>query len=767
MHRSLNLRPVWAVCSAAVLLLAASPAALSQPGPGPVFGYLANPHVPTPVSLYVDGSVPAPDPVPQGLAAPRVVPRATPPARPEQPTALPAVASGAELSAALSWPASEASFGYGPGYPGLFVHDVGNDGRLDVLAATMNVPGYWYIASGLTGALQKTYLSRGFTGGIIDFHLVTLAGVDCVSVATPTTLFVYRLDDKALLHTFALPTNPRRARVADLDQDGDYEVVVLTGGSYYNYPPFAQSTYVYDLATHDLLWSVPSAGFTYELAIGDFTDEAGLEIITAGATTRVFSGSGAILWSPPDNLADIVAGNFDSDPELEFAGIESWDNVRVYDARQQQQIWSLAELDDLEHVAAHDFDGDGRHELLIGDGQWGDVCVYSSTTQLPIHCIRNQENGVGRIAAGDIDGLPGDEILWGAGVSSSGEDQLAFGNLDVPTQVWWEFDESPAHPDTLVADVDLDGNPEFIYASYSSRSGYYSGRLHFADPQTMLDRATTAPFANGSDWLGTGGLDVGKLDADPALEIVVATARVRNAILEIYDGATRALQRTINLPLDGPSNTPVRLPRIIDGPSILVEYNNRLRKIRVADGAATWTSAPLPGAPINTLDVGQLDGDPGLEAVATTGTTVTVVDLDSQTTQWSLPLGGAATVDGERQRLILATGAQLRIYHIPTQTLIRSYPLPAVAKAAWSARVAGQRMLFAAFEDGAVVGLLEESGETILAETTDRAGFARHASRIPTLASGTSLSFWQRSDYAVHRAQVEITITPLFADGFE
>lgn len=766
MNSSVNPRPSVAMCSLVTLMLFASLPAFSQPGPSPAFGYLSNPNVP-PVSIFADDSVAAATNSPQGPATPRVLARSAPPARPAGQPWLPGITGGPEVTAALSWPASEAAFGYAPGYPGVFVHDVGNDGQMDVLAASGNQPGYWYIASWMTGALKKTYVSRGYPGGIVDFSLSTLGGVDYVSVATPTTLFVYRLEDKVLLHTFALPANPRRVRLADLDQDGDFEVVVLTGGAYYYYPPDAQATYVYDLASSGLLWSLASTGRSLEVAIGNFSDDAGLEIVVAGESTRVLSSSGAILWSPAGNLVDVVAGNFDSDPDLEFAGIESWETLRVYDARQQQQIWSLTSLGDLEHVAAHDFDRDGQHELLIGDGQWGSVCVYSSISHLRIHCINNQEHGVGRMAAGDIDGLPGDEILWGSGYTSSGTDQFVVGRLGNPTQVWWANDEAAAHPDTIVADVDLDGEPEFIYATYSSRSGYDSGRLHIADPVTMLDRAVTPTFAGGLDWLGTGGLDVGQLDGDPALEIVVATARIRDAILEIYDGATLALQRTVNLPVDGPYGTSARLPRIIDSTSVLVEYNNTLRRIRIADGAATWTSAPLLGAPVNTLDVAQLDADPGLEAVATTNGSVTVVDLDTQTTQWSLLVGGAATLDVARKQLVLAAGPLLRIYDIPTQTLIRSYPLPAAATAAWSSDVAGKRVLFAAFEDGAVVGLLADSGEAIISEATNRPGFARYASRMPTQASATSLSFWSRSDYAVHRAKVDVTITPLFANGFE
>lgn len=758
---------VWGYGTALLLLFCGAPA-VADPGVGPAYGYLSNPHIPVPVSFHPDAAGLPTINSPVGPGTPRVRVSPHPTAQPASLDWLVPLAAGAEVSASLSWAASEASSGYAPGYPGIFVRDVDNDGQMDVVAAAHGGGvGYWYIARWESGALKKTYVSHGYPSGIIDFTLSTLDGVDYLAIATETTLYVHRLSDKALLHTLPLPANPRRARLADLDQDGDFELLILTGGSYYNYPPYPSAIYVYDLATQALQWSAALTGKVFELAIGDFHDEPGLEIVLAGDSSKVYSSSGLVLWSPVGRLVDVVAGNFDDDPELEFAGIESWDNVRVYDARQQQQIWSLGGLSDLAHVAANDFDRDGQDELVIGEGQWGKVCIYSTITQLRLHCIDNPQHGVGRIATGDIDGWPGDEIIWGSGYSSSGEDALVVGGLTNVAPAWSEIDESAAHPDMRIDDVDLDGVPEFIYASYAYRSGYDSGRLHFADPETMRGRAVTVPFGDGLDWLGTGGLDVGQLDDDPAKEIVVATARIRSAILEIYDGATRVLERRVNLPLDGPYGTPVRLPRIINSTSVLVEYNHTLRKIRLADGVATWTSAPLIGTPLNTLDVAQLDDDPGLEAVATTNGSVTVFDLDTQTVQWTLLVGGSATVDVARRQLILAAGMQLRVYDVPTQTLIRSYPLPAAAKSAWSSDVAGQRVLFATFENGAVIGLLAATGEVIISEAGNRKGFARHASRVSSRVSGSTLSFWGQSDYAVHRVQVDIAITPLFANGFE
>ncbi len=339
-----------------------------------------------------------------------------------------------------------------------------------------------------------------------------------------------------------------------------------------------------------------------------------------------------------------------------------------------------------------------------------------------------------------------------------------FGN---PEESWWASDESASHPDGILAYVDADGAPEYVYASYSTRSGYDSGRVHIANADTMKDEAVTAPLANSTDWLGTGGLDVAQLDSDPALEIIVATAYIRAPELEIIDGATSTRQRTVVVPEDGPYGTPVLLPRVIDSSGVVFRYGSNLRRVALSNGAAVWTM-PMPvGDRLNTLAVANVDDDSDLEIVAVTEQSTTVLNATTGVTEWGMLVGGAATIDHTRKQLVLAAGTQILVYDLRTHSLVRSVQTGGTAVAAWSADVANQHIVFAAYDTGALLAFDFASSTFVASAAMDRRDLFRNASAVPTRVQGRRVSFWGQSDYAAHRVDVELTIRPLFEDGFE
>lgn len=385
--------------------------------------WLSNPDIPYPVAVGIPGEPSVGD-------RSEILPAPWTPRTSYAPSALrgtsigtqPQVAAGGEVSATLAFPATNASFGFAPGYAGLQVADIDGDSRNEVLAIAQGVSAYWYIADWTPAGLSMRYVSRGYPAGIVDSHIIDVGGARRLAIATSGTLYVYSLPGATLLATASMPANLRRARVVDVDGDGTLEVVTLTGGSYYYYPPYESVLAVIDLATGVERWRTQLfPARIHDLVVGDFSDDPGQEIVLAGEGSVVRSAStGAVLWQlPATEFVRVAAGNFDADPGVEFAMMMSWSEIRVFDGRQQSEAWRLTGMGDLESVAAWDFDKDGRDELLQGDGQWGSVCAYSSINQARLNCIVNREHGVGRIAAGDVDGVPGDEVLWGAGFTSS------------------------------------------------------------------------------------------------------------------------------------------------------------------------------------------------------------------------------------------------------------------------------------------------------------------------------------------------------------
>jgi hypothetical protein len=85
-------------------------------------------------------------------------------------------------------------------------------------------------------------------------------------------------------------------------------------------------------------------------------------------------------------------------------------------------------------------------------------------------------------------------------------------------------------------DVDGDGDNELVFASYRSRSGYGSGKVYVYD-------AVTKDFEYVIDeWDGVWDLEIANVDADPQLEIVVATSASHAGRLSCWDGKDRTLQ---------------------------------------------------------------------------------------------------------------------------------------------------------------------------------------------------------------------------------
>lgn len=735
-------------------------------------GYLSRLGASIPVSV---SATPAPAQLDAGWplrALPRVVARVAPIDAPL--TRAPPPISGDGVSITLNWARTEASFGFAPGYNGLGLIDLTGDGRPEVVAAARGAASYWYVATWTGNQLRKIHVSPGYRStlpiyddGIVDLKVFRMPdGAPRVAVATQAELLIYDLRSSALLQRLPLPATPRRIAIGDVDADGDLDGVVLLGGSYYSYPPDNGRFVAFELASGAPLWSYQAADRVYEFVLADVTTDTGLEVVGAGTPGLLLSGrTGALLWVQPTGFGvDVAAGNFDGDPGTEFVAMDGWSTITVYDGNQQQALWSRADLGDLEHVSAHDFDRDGRDEILVGSGQWGHVSVYSSATQQLLHQIPNYEHGVGRMVAGDVDGDGVDEVLFGAGFTSSGTDQLTVARVNGGLR-WSADDEAGPHPDVRIADLDRDGDNEVVWATMASDSGYRSGRLHALDAQSFAERWITEAFADGNDWLGTGGLDVGQLDSDPQLEIVVATAFIRDAKLEIRDGLTGQRERTVPLPLDV-YGAAALLPRIVDSGTVLIGYNGRLRTIRLVDGAALWTSGELPGGNARTLTLADYDGDRQPELIATTSSHVLIIDLATHAIEWQLA-GTASALDPASRRLYIVTENLVQVYDTRTRAQLATYTLESPVDAVFTARTDAHTLLFAVRADGVIEGFDAANGRRRLAERTERPEFAHLASAVPQLPVADGLSVWAASTFGIHRADITVLDTGLFEDGFE
>ena len=180
--------------------------------------------------------------------------------------------------------------------------------------------------------------------------------------------------------------------VGNVDSDESKEVVLSTGE-------------VYDIQSGERQW-FNSEGFTYSLTVDDLDNDGIDEVIASSQSTQVIvwniqSSTQIAVLDNPDSCAGIVAvANLDTDPEKEImVGNCAWGELRAFDlsAGSYFELWSLEMVD-------------------------------SSNKGFKI---------------GDVDNDGQDEMIWGAGTDSTGEDKLVVANINpVPEVVWYNQDPS-------------------------------------------------------------------------------------------------------------------------------------------------------------------------------------------------------------------------------------------------------------------------------------------------------------------------------------
>jgi hypothetical protein len=416
-------------------------------------------------------------------------------------------------------------------------------------------------------------------------------------------------------HTGLLTTTTR-----DLDGDGWDEFVSLCKDG-----AVAVHGYTYPS------WVLAGAGslFSGDIITGQMDNDPAIEIaVTDGRVIDADTHLAQWTW-PAKFGAHLRAADIDGDGRDELIGAEAWYTVFAYDVERQLPKWSLPADLDIGAIEVADIDNDGVQELLLGDGQWGEIHAYSTTTQLEEWKIANPEHGVTNIAVGDVndDGLK--EVLWGAGASSTGSDRLYVANWVTRAVTWQNEQLDGPFLGPEVGDLDGDGISELVYVSTSSEASYDSGRIVVVDSRTMKVRAVSAGIAGGVyGWTGVHDIKLRDVNQDGRPEILIAGDWLYDGLIEAYSLNTLNQFTLTWTNATRPSGQPFYGVEVadIDGDGTLEVLGSGGREHTGAAGVFIYAyDAVTHGEKFHTLQIGpywskvtglvvaQLDDDPALE----------------------------------------------------------------------------------------------------------------------------------------------------------
>jgi hypothetical protein len=514
-----------------------------------------------------------------------------------EPAALSAAAESWPLDVRLEFRA--AAFGIGIGYAGLQAVDLEGDGTVEIVATAFG-GGFsgsriWYVVShGATG-YRQTWISDPLPA---DIGSMAVANLDAdaareVLLAVGSEVRVYDGATRELQWTIPTAVSPILSlQVADVDSDGAQEIVFC----------HTSGLYVYDAHTGAAEVTGISEGCS-SVGVGNVDGDSALEMVTGNgrSTGYVIDGvTRAPEWAYPLGFGRIVRlGDLDGDNIQEIVGAHDWQQISVLDAVSKAEEDAIYPSHDVGALEVADVEGDGPLEVLYGDGQWGSIHVLAGATLAEKWAVANPEHGVGNIVVGDTDADGVRELVWGAGFSSSGPDHLYVADSLTHEREWESLDFNGPFYGLAHGDVDGNGEPDFVFTSFTSDSGYGDG-LFFVYDATDKGLRYVSPPPTDQNWTGLVRIQLANVDSDPQLEVLVGTGVLYRGVLICYDGLTHVEQW----------------------------------RAQVDDGLSIWS-----------LQVGDVDGDGRLEAVMGTarehtgapGVFVYVIDAATGFREWRSP----------------------------------------------------------------------------------------------------------------------------------
>ena len=519
------------------------------------------------------------------------------------------------------------TWGSGIGSTGIWPVDVDNNGDTEFVlggGAGFSANLFWSIAHYDSkhqryDLLWQSTIDPATT--ITALRVVETAGAKRVWVGRSNgTIDVVNVLTRETVTTLSPTTTPiTDFAIADADNDGAVDMVALSGNA----------LFIYDPAGLTLRRTVAHGGA--RMAVGDVDGDGTNEIVlNIGEVLEVTPAATTVKWSTSPFGFFVALTDLDGDGKAELVAAESWYYIRAWDLDLHSPKWEHHTDLNIDALRLIDVNGDGKVEVLYGDGQWGSIHALSAADGAELWRLGNPEHGVTDIAVFDADNDGRPELLWGAGWSSTGEDVLYVHDLATLAHEWTSTDFGGPFHALDVGDLDGDGQLEFATASSESLSGYGDGLLSIYDAKThALEWQSTPSTFGGTAWTGIHALRIANVDGDPQPEILVATDRLYDGTLFILDGKTHAVKHQYLFDTGAPLYSLDVADLDGDGKPEIIAGGGRAHTgapgifvyvIDPATGTVIWKSANLTTYWGGVYDTFVTDvGAPGIDIVAVSG----------------------------------------------------------------------------------------------------------------------------------------------------
>ncbi len=261
-------------------------------------------------------------------------------------------------------------------------------------------------------------------------------------------------------------------------------------------------------------------------------------VLNNGTVYRIENGVPELVWTflpLSDYFGLIELADIDNDnlPEI----ISIYDGFKVFDGDTQEIKWQIPGVW-AEALTVDNIDNTGLPEIIYIEDQWGEVVCLESNDGSERWRVENPGHGATNIKVCDPDGDGNKEFVFGEGCTSSAPDHLYVFQIPDLTQEYVSLFDHGQYRIIRVADVDADGSNELITLSRGSET-YGSGiiSVYNAENRQLKWRSNDSliPIQNFSLMVA---MEIADVDNDGDPEYVIASGDGYSPAISVINART-------------------------------------------------------------------------------------------------------------------------------------------------------------------------------------------------------------------------------------